>query len=168
MTHRMLRIGNALAIALLATSAYGRPQRTGWDEMKSLVGAWQGTADGHPVSVSYALVSDGTALMETLDSSHEAHGVSMITMYTPDGASILATHYCAAGNQPRMRATSSPDGKSLTFEFVDVSNASGASEVMRRLVVAFVDADHFEQRWTSRAPDGTEHTSVFRYTRKKG
>ena len=45
-----------------------------------------------------------------------------------------------------MRATGSPDGKSLDFEFVDVSNVAGSSgEVMRRLVVTFVDADHFEQ-----------------------
>ncbi len=167
MTLRMLRIGTALAIALIAPSAHGRPQRTGWDEMKSLVGAWQGTADGHPVSVSYALVSGGTALMETLDSSHEGHGVSMVTLYAPDGASILATHYCAAGNQPRMRAAGSPDGGSLAYEFVDVSNSSGSSEVMRRLVVQFVDPDHFRQIWTSRAPDGKEHSAVFEYTRKR-
>ena len=130
--------------------------------MKSLVGAWKGTAEGKPVSVSYALVSNGTALMETLDGDHDA---TMITMYAPDGASLLATHYCAAGNQPRMRATGSPDGKSLAFEFVDVTGRG--TEVMRRLVVTFVDADHFRQTWTSRAADGKEHSSVFEYARVK-
>ena len=117
------------------------------------------------LAVTYALVSNGTALMETLDGDHDA---TMITMYTPDGAALLATHYCAAGNQPRMRATASPDGKSLAFEFVDVSNVAGSSgEVMRRLVVTFIDAEHFDQAWTSRSPDGKEMTSVFQYTRKR-
>lgn len=151
-----------LAAAVLEAAA---PPPPGWDRMTSLVGAWKGTAEGKPVSVTYALISNGTALMETLDGDHDA---TMVTMYAPDGAALLATHYCAAGNQPRMRATGSPDAKSLAFEFVDVSNVAGSSgEVMRRLVVTFVDADHFEQAWTSRAPDGKEMTSVFRYARRK-
>jgi len=154
----------ALAV-LVCAPAGARAPSGAWDQLKSLVGAWQGTAEGKPVSVTYALVSNATALMETLDSGHDA---TMITMYTPDGATLLATHYCAGGNQPRMRAAASPDGRSLAFEFVDVSNVAGSSgEVMRRLVVTFVDANHFEQQWTSRAADGKEHTSVFRYTRKK-
>jgi len=165
-----MRLSKSLApvfiLALLATtSAAAAPSATAWDRMKSLVGSWKGTAEGKPVAVSYALVSNGTALMETLDGDHD---VTMITMYTPDAATVLATHYCAAGNQPRMRAAASPDGKSIAFEFVDASNVTAASaDVMRRLVVTFVDADHFEQQWTSRAADGKEHTSVFAYTRQK-
>jgi len=146
-----------------AGSPGARATDPSWDRLKTLVGSWTGTAAGEPVAVSYKLVSNGTALMEMLDGHHDAH---MITMYTPDGATLLATHYCAAGNQPRMRAKASPDGRSLDFQFVDVSNAPGANEIMQRLVVTFVDANHFEQAWTSRATDGTEHTLVFRYTRK--
>ncbi|MGE5413022.1 MAG: hypothetical protein ACM3NW_02520, partial [Syntrophomonadaceae bacterium] len=130
----------------------------------SLVGDWSGTVEGRPVSVSYRLVSNGTALMETLDGGHDG---SMITMYTPDGGTILATHYCSAGNQPRMRADATKAGKSLDFQFVDVSNVRGSSgAVMRRLVVTFVDANHLDQQWTSRDKDGKEQTSVFAYTRR--
>jgi hypothetical protein len=155
----------AFALALLAAAfATGAPSSTAWDRMRSLVGSWKGTAEGKPVAVSYAVVSNGTALMETLDGDHD---VTMITMYTLDGATVIATHYCAAGNQPRMRAAASPDGKSIAFEFADAANVSAASsDVMRRLVVTFVDADHFDQEWTSRAADGKEQTSVFRYTRQ--
>lgn len=158
--------GSIMGLAVLALAAAGAaPQSGDWKKLESLVGTWTGTAEGRPVSVSYALVSNGTALMETLDGGHDA---SMITMYAPDGATILATHYCSAGNQPRMRAKASADGKSLDFQFVDVSNAPGSSgEVMQRLVVRFVDADHFEQQWTSRGKDGKEQTSTFQYTRKR-
>jgi hypothetical protein len=154
-----------VVLAFLAFGALGAAPGGDWKKLESLVGAWQGTAEGRPVSVSYALVSNGTALMETLDGGHDAQ---MITMYTPDGAFILATHYCAAGNQPRMRAAASADGKSLDFQFVDVSNVAGSSgEVMQRLVITFVDADHFDQQWTSRGKDGKEQTSLFKYMRKK-
>ena len=40
------------------------------------------------------------------------------------------------------------------------------SELMRKLVVKFQDADHFTQEWTHRKA-GKEETGVFRYTRKK-
>ena len=152
-----------LLAAAAAVSAGTSP--SDWDRLKSLVGSWQGTAEGQPVAVTYTLVSNGTALMEQLDGQHDTH---MVTMYTPDGAVLLATHYCSAGNQPRMRAKASPDGKSIDFQFVDVANARGSSdEVMQRLVVTFVDADHFNQQWTSRGSDGKEHTSVFQYTRRR-
>jgi len=162
----MRRTVSWLLAAVLIAAAIARgdsPASADWEKLKSLVGSWQGTNDGHPVSVTYALVSNGTALMENLDGGHDAE---MITMYTPDGAAVLATHYCAAGNQPRMRAKASADGKSIDFQFVDASNVKDSSEVMRRLVVTFVDANHFDQQWTSRGKDGKEHTSLFRYTRR--
>ena len=160
----MRRILSALAILVLGALG-AAPSNGDWKKLESLVGSWQGTAGGQPVSVTYALVSNGTALMETLDSGHDAN---MITMYTPDGTSILATHYCAGGNQPRMRAKASADGRSIDFQFVDVSNvAESTGEVMQRLVVTFVDADHFNQQWTSRGKDGKEQANVFQYTRRK-
>jgi hypothetical protein len=113
--------------------------------------------------VTYTLVSNGTSLMETMTTEHE----SMITMYHPDGDTILGTHYCAAGNQPRIRAKAAADPKSLDFQFVDVTNnQSPKMELMNRLVVTFQDADHFQEQWTARA-GGKDMTSVFAYTRTK-
>jgi hypothetical protein len=162
---RRILLGFPVAILLAAgTARAGSPTTAGWEKLKSLVGSWQGTADAGPVSATYALVSNGTTLMETLNGGHDA---DMITMYTPEGATLLATHYCSVGNQPRMRATASADGKSIDFQFVDVANEKGTTVVMRRLVVTFVDGDHFNQQWTSRDKNGKEQTSVFRFTRSK-
>ena len=45
----------------------------GFDRMKALVGAWQGTKkDGKTVKVTYALVADGSAVMETLEPGDES------------------------------------------------------------------------------------------------
>ena len=151
-------------LAAIASGGDAKSNNPAWEKMKSLVGAWEGRADGQPVSVTYTLVSNGTSLMESLNAEH---GMNMVTMYAPDGDAIMATHYCAMGNQPRMRAKASDDLKSLDFQFVDATNVQDPKgEVMRRLVVTFQDPDHFQQAWTARA-NGKDQTSDFVYTRKK-
>jgi hypothetical protein len=157
----------ALAAALPAADA----PNPAWTKLQTLVGDWKGTYSGPDapgggeVRVSYKLVSNGTGLMETLESGHD---MSMITVYHLDGARILATHYCAAGNQPRIAATSLGDGgRTLAFSFVDATNVTDPDgEIMRSLVVTFQDAAHFSQAWTSRAK-GQDHVGTFTYTRVK-
>jgi hypothetical protein len=73
----------------------------------------------------------------------------MITMFHLDGARLLMTHYCAAGNQPRMTASFSPDGKSMTFAFLDATNlASPQDGHMDHVVFTFTDANHHSEEWT--------------------
>jgi hypothetical protein len=136
-----------------------------WEKMKSLVGRWEGREGDQAVSVTYTLVSNGTSLMESLNGAHDTN---MVTMYAPDGDSIVATHYCAMGNQPRMRAAVAGDSaaKKVDFQYVDATNVKDGETVMRRLVVTFQDADHFQQAWTARA-NGKDQTSDFVYTRKR-
>ena len=160
---RLVLVGIAVS-AFAAAAGAETKANPAWEKMKSLAGAWEGRADGQPVSVTYTLVSNGTSLMESLNAEH---GVNMVTMYAPDGDTILATHYCAMGNQPRMRAKGSGDLKSLDFQFVDATNVQDPQgEIMQKLVVTFQDADHFQQAWTARAA-GKDQTSEFVYTRKK-
>jgi len=170
----------AAATILTVAAAVSRAGETTanptWEKLKTLVGTWQGHEGDMPVAVTYSLVSNGHSLMESLTAEH---GTNMITMYAPDGDSILATHYCAAGNQPRMRAKASSGTESVAsvasvapvapidFQFVDAANVQDPNaEIMRRLVITIQDADHFEQAWTSRS-NGKEQTSRFVYTRKK-
>src|SRR4051812_33290566 len=156
-----------LSVATIASASDTAPG-AGWEKLKTLAGTWQGTTAEHPgaVTVTFKLVSNGSSLMETMDVP--AHSEEMITMYAPDGPSgrIVATHYCSAGNQPRMAAPGL-DGSRLDFRFLDATNVLDPNgELMRSLVIRFQDADHFEQLWTSRA-EGKDHTGTFAYTRKK-
>jgi hypothetical protein len=158
-----LAAGPALADAKPAAPA--KPNH-GFEKMKSLAGEWQGTTrEGMSVKVTYVLTADGSALMERLEPGTEP---PMVTMYHPDGSRVLMTHYCAAHNQPRMRAeTAAADPKTLVFNFVDVTNLSSPDDAhMRHLVVGFEDKDHFTQEWTYKAKD-KESVEVFRYERKK-
>src|SRR5712692_5324983 len=102
------------------TSCYvaaSTPGALALDKMKSLVGTWEGkTADGRPVTASYRLTAGGTALMQESSVDH------MITTFYVAGDRLALTHYCGVGNQPRMEATISPDGKTFNFKFVDGTN----------------------------------------------
>lgn len=91
---------------------------------------------------------------------------NMVSVYHPDGNAILMTHYCAAGNQPRMRAQAS-QGDTITFLYVDAANLkSGADGHMYRLVIKFKDSDHVIEEWTWKQ-DGKETVSAFQLQRVK-
>jgi len=70
-------------------------------------------------------------------------------MFHLDGDRLLLTHYCSAGNQPRMKASLAPDGKSISFDFVDATNLSSPEAGhMNRVVFAIPDANHHSEEWT--------------------
>ncbi|MBZ5721939.1 MAG: hypothetical protein LAO03_16320 [Acidobacteriia bacterium] len=158
-----LRIAASLAVILAATfaAAQSDAQKT-FDRLKSLAGTWEGKGpNGQPGQVTYTVISGGSAVMSQLSEN------SMVTMYTVDGTRLLMTHYCGAGNQPRMVGTMSPDGKTLTFNFLDVGNlASPAAGHMHHAVFTFADADHYSEQWTW-LQDGTEQVESFALQRKK-
>ncbi len=167
-------IGGVAAALLLATAVTfadakhemtGKPNQ-GFDRMKSLVGEWKGTTkEGKTVKASYSLISDNSALMETLSPEGEP---GMVTIYHPDRDALMMTHYCGAHNQPRMRAEGvTPESKSITFNFVDATNlASPDDGRMDRLVLRFLDAGHMSQEWTWKDKDGGKG-EVFKMERVK-
>jgi len=154
------------AVGILASTALlpASQPNAAWDKLKTLVGDWKGADGMGEVRISYRLVSNGTTLMETMDSGHDT---SMVTMYHVDGSRILATHYCAAGNQSRMAAAAlSPDGKTLSFRFVDATNVTPDSQIMQGVVVTFDGSDRFEQAWTSRTGTRSkQQVGTFTYSR---
>ena len=156
MTHvrRTVAVVALIAVALVAMpvlTASGQSRAAAaFDKLRTLAGDWQGKApDGKVVKVSYQLVSGGTALMETLSPAGEEN---MITMYHLNGDKLIVTHYCSAGNQPRMQAVV-PEGeiRQLNFTYLDATNLRTPSEGrMQSLVVTFRDANHIQQEWTWR------------------
>ena len=138
-----------------------------FEQMKGLLGEWEGTYEGKTGRVTYKLVSSGTAIMETMNPSDAE---DMVTVYYPDGDQLMLTHYCGSNNQPRMRTdAANSDPMKLVFNYVDATNLAASREgVMTGLTVTFVDPDHFTQTWTWMDKIGGEPTStVFSYSRKK-
>jgi reactive intermediate/imine deaminase len=145
------------------TTDSGAGPGAAWERLKALAGDWEGRhTDGTTTRVSYRLVSDGTALMETADAPDSSQ---MVTVYHPDGDGVLMTHYCSMGNQPRMRARGLVEGR-LDFAFVDAANLKSPEDrVMSRLVLGFPASDRLVQEWTSRAA-GRQDVGRFELRRK--
>jgi hypothetical protein len=144
------------------------PQTPEWQRLRSLVGPWEGWADEGgkktDARADVRMTGDGSAIMHVLgrDTPYE-----MVTMFHPDGARLLATHYCAAHNQPRMALVPTQAPNQLAFEFVDGTNIVPGDSHMLRLVITFVDADHHDEAWTSQSKGTTGPPTVFHFTRKK-
>jgi len=151
------------ALNLLAQS----PSQKSFDLIKSLAGSWEGNNQmGDPIHVSYRLTADGSAVMSEILSQMQGKQEDMISMIHMDGNRLLLTHYCAAGNQPRMQATLSPDGKSITFNFVDATNlATPDTPHMKSVVFKFVDSNHHIEEWHFQAP-GKEIVEKFELEKK--
>jgi hypothetical protein len=149
--------------AAMKTSAV--PRTPEWQKLATLVGSWEGTMDEGgqtlPATLTVRMTGDGSALMHVLgpDSPYE-----MVTMIHPDGKRILATHYCAAHNQPRMAMVPSKAPNQIAFDFVDGTNIGPGEQHMRSVVFTFVDADHHEEAWTT---SGSSSPGIFKFTRKK-
>jgi hypothetical protein len=139
-------------------------EASAFDQLKGLVGEWEGTSREGPVKITYTLVSNSTALMERLQRANEPE---MITMYSLDGDHILVTHYCSAGNQPQMKSEAMK-GKAQKYSFtlVRVSGLKSDDEGhMIGLVLTILDKDHLTQEWTY-SEKGKTSVDLFQYKRK--
>lgn len=125
------------------------PAGTGFSKLKVLGGEWEGkTSEGGkeiPATSSFRLVSDGSVLMNVL-AARTPH--EMVTMIHMDGADLLATHYCAAHNQPRFRMVSSSDPNVVAFEFKDATNLSSpAAPHIVGVKFTILDPNHHLEDW---------------------
>jgi hypothetical protein len=143
------------------------PQTADWQKLSSLVGQWDGWMEegGQRVDarLEVRMTADGSAIMHVLgrDTPQE-----MVTMFHPDGARLLATHYCAAHNQPRMASVAAPANQ-VAFEFVDGTNIAAGDGYMRHIAITFIDADHHDEAWTFQTTNGAMPPGVFHFTRVK-
>ena len=162
---KALRIGVCILMMLSTAAVFAESDaQKSFNQLKSLTGSWEGkNSRGEPVQVSYRVTAGGSALMSEIT----AKGENMISMIHFDGANrLLLTHYCGAGNQPRMQASASPDGKTITFNFLDATNLdSPQSGHMDHVAISVLDPNHHIEEWTF-ADHGKEMKEVFDLRRK--
>jgi len=137
----------ALSPAVRASDTEAGAAAVTFDRFRSLAGTWEGTnSRGEEVRFTYEVQADGTAVLERFHAGPH----DMLTVYYLDGEELMLTHYCAQGNQPRMRAVDFADNE-VRFELVDVSGLGSADEGhMHRAAFEFDGSDHLDSRWTFR------------------
>jgi hypothetical protein len=163
---RALRYAVTIAIVLCASFALAQSTtQKSFDTLKALKGDWEGKNNqGQPLKVSFRETAGGSALMSEIHGHGPENMVSMIHL---DGDRLMMTHYCGAGNQPRMKGTLAPDGKSVTFDFIDATNLSSPDAGhMNHVVFAMPDADHHTEEWTF-LDHGKEMKELFTLQRSK-
>jgi hypothetical protein len=161
---RSLRLVLSVVLMLLATAALAQTDapkseaQASFDELKTLAGSWVGQLttfpqapgfDGRFAQFSLRVTSRGHALVHELSVS----GIPdhPVTLFYLDEGRLLLTHYCDAGNRPRMVGRVSPDGKTLEFDFLDLSGGNEHGH-MGHAVFTFVDENHHTEDWTYMMP----------------
>jgi len=141
------------ALLLSASAGHGsdaKPDRpldaaAAFSRLKSLVGEWEADTQMGKVHISYELVAGGTALLER--ESGEKMPV-MLTLFHVDGDRLLLTHYCMAGNQPRMLAKRfDAAAGEIEFQFLDGTNLTPGAGHMHNARFHLVDDQHFQSEW---------------------
>lgn len=130
--------------------------------LKALAGDWYGEPDPRKIGVIYRVTGAGSAVVETLMPGSD---YEMVSVYHLVGDDLVMTHYCAAGNQPRLkldRKASTAD--SLVFDFDGGTNVDPAVDMhIHGATITFDDeADHVKTEWTawSEGKPVEEHTIV--------
>src|SRR4051812_39269914 len=174
-TMKYPRLFLSLALVSLSAATYAqsaKPQpappseaQQAFDQLKTLSGTWQAhitvtppmkeMSGDKPTQVTMRVTSRGNALVHEmqeegtpLDPKLYDHPVTMLYL---DGGSLILTHYCDAGNRPRMAARTSPDGKTVEFDLLDVAGSTHYGH-MQHAVFTLIDANHHTEDWTYMMP----------------
>lgn len=157
---KSLRLTLSIAVLMsLSTVAFAQSDaQKSFDKLKTLAGSWEGHVttvpqqadiEGKLMQVSLRVTSMGNAVM------HEMTGAGRpddpITMLYLDGDRLLLTHYCDAGNRPRMIGKMSLDGRTVEFDFLDVAGSTQHGH-MHHAVFTFIDENHHTEDWTYMMP----------------
>jgi hypothetical protein len=132
-------------------------------KFKSLEGEWLAEGDV-PAVINYRVVAAGSAVVEELFPGTDH---AMVSVYHMDGDALKMTHYCAQGNQPRMKlnlASSSPEV--FVFAFDGGTNLDPAKDThMHEQTYTLKDGDTLDVRWQGYQdgkPSGEPHGFVLK------
>lgn len=139
-----------LASVLALTAVHGADPvspRVAFAQLQTLVGEWEGkTEAGRALKVSYRLTANNTVLIETWTLGPQRES---LTLYHMDNESLLATHYCPVGNQPRLRFKEGGSASLFVFEFVSATNlAKPEAAHQHRFEMEFLQANSFARSET--------------------
>jgi hypothetical protein len=157
----------AFTMAFAQSSTQKSNAEMSFDKLKTLAGTWKGALSVDPPQpempehgwVTFRVTSRGNAVVHEMKqpgTPDDASKDDPITMLYLDEGRLLLTHYCDAGNRPRMAGKMSPDGKTVEFDFLDVAGGTEHGH-MHHAVFTFVDENHHIEDWTYMAGDKPIH-----------
>lgn len=141
---------------------------TPFEQMKTLIGTWQGTRkayDGEEtITAHYSLTARDTAVMEQL---FPGTSKEMVSVYTQDGHDLVMTHYCMLGNQPRMKTQGLVSSETITMTYMDNTGMRSIDDMhMHEVTIKFMDENHMTHHWTLYDKGQKKVTHTFMFARQ--
>jgi len=135
------------------------------DQLKALAGTWdQIDEKGNLIPGSVFAVSSAGSVVREIMWGGQQH--EMTNVYHMDGDSIVMTHYCAAGNQPRLRCTTAKPGE-LDFKLDEITNFTSPDQhFMGGLKLTMPDKNTLVATWTNFTKGTPPAPVAFTYKRK--
>jgi hypothetical protein len=156
------RVAAVLSLILAGGAGAQDSGPAGFKQLRTLVGEWEGSfnwtgarSGSGGVKATYFLTGNESALVENLTMGSV---LAMTSVYHMDGDDLRMTHYCAAQNQPRLRARRIDLAKgSVDFSFVDATNLpSPDAPHVHGVEIRWLDANHIAIRFLFEA--GAQHS----------
>lgn len=126
----------------------GAQARALFERLLGLEGEWVASSTaGWETVTRFEVAARGSVVMST---TYFDEGATMHTLYHLDGDRLMLTHYCEAGNQPRLVATDYQNGgRAVTFTFLDATNLPSRDHGhMDKAIYRFLGESSFSSRWT--------------------
>jgi hypothetical protein len=171
----MLRLTFSLVTAVFCaglaplTAQGPQPAASAFERLKAMEGEWIDVTGAFgakgAVVATYKVTGSGNTVIESfpVGTPHE-----MTTVYHRDGTSVVLTHYCSGGTQPRMRAKEI-NGNVLEFAFDGGTNIDVAkTSHMHNMRWEFVSKDEIKAAWHnwSNGKEDTAHLGAMHLRRK--
>ena len=119
-------VGFLLCLTIGASAALGSSE-TAFETFKGFEGKWaiRSGQKTLPFEMTYEIGSKGSIVTEQFGKE--------LSVFYRDGGNLLMTHFCNAGNQPRLRLRENTGPGVFEFQMFDITNLQSA------------DADHVEK-----------------------
>jgi hypothetical protein len=155
----ILRKVGFLLFLMLAASAALESSETAFETFKGFEGKWaiRSGQKTLPIEMTYEIGSKGSIVTEQFGKE--------LSVFYRDGRSLLMTHFCNVGNQPRLRLSENGRPGVFEFEMFDITNLQSAdADHVERVVYRIIDdkTTDLEIVWKNRKSEESEKYTLTR------
>jgi hypothetical protein len=160
----ILRKVSFLLFLMLAPSAALWSSATAFETFKGFEGKWaiRSGQKALPIEMTYESGSKGSIVTEKFGKE--------LSVFYRDGQNLLMTHFCNAGNQPRLRLRENTQPGVFEFQMFDITNLQSAdADHVERVIYRIVDDKtiNLEIVWKNGKSEESEKYTLTRLDRGK-
>ena len=131
---------------------------TAFQRLSGLEGEWAMTDNpGSPLRIRFYPTAGGSTLVEEWVVGDKRHS---LTVYHRDNDTLIATHYCPQGNQPRLALIRNGSTDTLAFSFRDATDLGDGESALHDLGFDLSDPGRIIRTETYRSGEQVKPSSL--------